>query len=232
MNELPGGSLATRPLHFIWILDCSGSMSIDGKIQGLNYAIRNAIPYMQKEADDNPYANVLVRAIKFSDGAIWHVPPTKVQDFKWDDLSAAGFTDMGLALTMVARELKIPSMSDRALPPVLSLISDGQPTDDFDAGLKALLEQPWGKSAVRVAIAIGQGADEETLRKFIVTPEIPVLRANNLEQLVIYIKWISTTVLKSVSSPQTSTPQGSGSANINIPKSPINNTATNVNDVW
>ena len=33
MAKRPGGELATRPLHFIWIADCSGSMATDGKIQ-------------------------------------------------------------------------------------------------------------------------------------------------------------------------------------------------------
>ena len=47
MSKLPGGALASRPLHFIWVADCSGSMSVDGKIQALNNAIREAIPHMQ-----------------------------------------------------------------------------------------------------------------------------------------------------------------------------------------
>ena len=62
----PGGELATRPLHFIWITDCSGSMKSHGKIQALNTAIREATPHMQKVADENPNAEVLVRALKFS----------------------------------------------------------------------------------------------------------------------------------------------------------------------
>ena len=33
ISKRPGGELASRPLHFIWLADCSGSMSIDGKIQ-------------------------------------------------------------------------------------------------------------------------------------------------------------------------------------------------------
>ena len=47
MTLRPGGELATRPLHFIWIADCSGSMAVDGKIQSLNTAIKEAIPSMQ-----------------------------------------------------------------------------------------------------------------------------------------------------------------------------------------
>jgi hypothetical protein len=64
----PGGPLATRPLHFIWLCDCSGSMAVDGKTQALNNAIREAIPHMRNVASDNPNADVLVRAIKFLAG--------------------------------------------------------------------------------------------------------------------------------------------------------------------
>jgi uncharacterized protein YegL len=104
-------------------------------------------------------------------------------------------------LGLVAEQLKMPPMSERALPPVLVLVSDGQPTDNFDAGLKALMDQPWGKKAVRIAIAIGEDADHEVLQKFIGHPEIKPLQANNPEALVSYVKWVSTAVLQSASSP-------------------------------
>ncbi len=154
----PGGELASRPLHFIWITDCSGSMSGE-KIQQLNFAIRESIPAMRDVANENPNADVLVRALKFSNGAQWHIAQaTKVANFEWLDLKADGLTDMGKALKMVAEQLKMPPMSERALPPVLVLVSDGQPTDDFDEGLQALLALPWGKKAVKIAIAIGEDA--------------------------------------------------------------------------
>lgn len=202
MSKRPGGQLATRPLHFIWIADASGSMKEDGKIQALNMAIREAIPHMQKVASENPNAQVLVRAIRFSSGAQWHISqPTPVEDFKWVDLKADGVTDMGKALSMVADQLKIPPMTDRALPPVLVMISDGQPTDSFEKGLKKLLDQPWGKKSVRISIGIGQDADNDVLQKFIGHNEIKPLQANNPEALVNYIKWVSTAVLKSASAP-------------------------------
>ena len=199
---LPGGAISNRPLHFIWLCDCSGSMSINGKIEVLNRAIRESLPEMKRVADENPNANVLVRAVKFSDGAQWHVPTeTPVNSFNWTDLTAGGLTDMGKALLLLAEQLKMPPMTDRALPPVLVLISDGQPTDDFDTGLRALMNEPWGKKAVRIAIAVGQDADKDTLQKFINHPELRPLEANNAETLVRYIKWASTAVLKAASSP-------------------------------
>jgi uncharacterized protein YegL len=157
---------------------------------------------MKKVAEDNPNAQVLVRAVKFSNGAQWHISqPTPVADFAWTDLAAEGETDMGKALQLVAEQLKMPPMSERALPPVLVLVSDGQPTDDFDAGLKALMNEPWGKKAVRIAISIGRDADNEVLQKYIGNTELKPLAANSPEALVRHIKWASTAVLKSASSP-------------------------------
>lgn len=233
MSTRPGGELATRPLHFIWMADCSGSMDIDGKIQSLNTAIKEAIPNMQTVADENPNAQVLVRALKFSSGAQWHVSqPTEIADFRWEDLTAEGVTDMGKALLMVADQLKIPPMVERALPPVLVLISDGQPTDDYAGGLKALMDQPWGRKAVRIAIAIGEDADTEVLQKFIGNPELRPLQANNPEALVKYIKWVSTAVLKSASAPASQSADATTPGlNVPIPVLPDSG-PTSADDVW
>jgi uncharacterized protein YegL len=172
------------------------------KIQSLNFAIREAIKPMQQTAGDNPHAQVLVRAVTFSTGARWHLAtPTPVASFQWTDVPASGVTDMGKALKLVSEQLKIPPMSDRALPPVLVLVSDGQPTDDFGTGLKALMAQPWAKRAVRLAIAVGNDADKGVLSKFIGHSELKPLEANNSSALVDYIRWASTAVLKSASSP-------------------------------
>lgn len=102
---------------------------------------------------------------------------------------------MGKALSLLADELQVPPMSARSLPPVIVLVSDGLPTDDFEAGLRALMAQPWGQKAVRLAIAIGQDADHKCLQKFIGNPEIRPLQANNPEALVEYFRMVSTVVL-------------------------------------
>jgi len=230
-KKRPGGEMATKPLHFIWIADCSGSMRVDGKIQALNTAIREAIPHMRKVAEDNPNAQVLVRAVRFSDGAYWHIAqPVPVEQFEWVDLQAKGVTDMGKALKLVAEQLEMPPMPERALPPVLVLISDGQPTDDFAAGLNALLDLPWGKKAVRIAIAIGEDANLEVLQRFINNSELKPLRANNPEALVTHIRWASTAVLKSVSSPHSEPKGASGGGNVQIPTPP--STPGGPQDVW
>ena len=232
MAKRPGGELATRPLHFIFLCDGSGSMGVDGKIQALNTAIREATPHMRKAADENPNAQVLVRAVRFSSGAAWHIEqPVPVDSFIWKDMDADGVTDLGRALTLLSDALRIPPMTERALPPVLVLLSDGQPTDDWETGLQTLLGLPWGKRAVRIAIAIGNDADMDVLKAFVANPEIQPLPANNPEKLIAYIKWVSTVVLGAASSPPSQAEGERPVGNVPIPEAP-EVVGTDLEDVW
>jgi uncharacterized protein YegL len=227
----PDVKLANRPLHFLYLCDCSGSMAAAGKMQALNQAIRQSLPGMAAVARDNPEARVLVRAVSFADRAAWHIEtPTPVDQLEWRDLQAGGITAMGAALELVAAALQTPPMEVRALPPVLVLISDGQPTDDFAGGLEALRRVPWAQKAVRLAIALGHDADLEVLQRFIGTepatagrsPRRP-LQAGNATSLAQYIQWASTAVVGAASMPASrvsETPLEAAAGNIPLPDLP------------
>lgn len=204
MTELkrPGGALGSRPLHFFWIVDCSGSM-IDDRIATVNHAITTTLPPMKEEAKDNPNAQVMIRTLKFENSASWITPaPVRLEDFEWTNLKAEtqALTSMGKAFELLADQLSIPPMTERALPPVLVLLSDGQPTDDYKPALEKLLNLPWGRKSVRIAIAIGKGADIGVLQEFTGNNE-RVLQANNPETLVKMIKWASTLVTQVAAPP-------------------------------
>ncbi len=246
----PNVRLANRPLHFIYLCDCSGSMAAQGKMQALNQAIRQSLPGMAEVARQNPEARVLVRAVGFADRARWHIAqPTPVEQLQWHDLQAGGVTAMGEALELVAAELRSPPMEERALPPVLVLISDGQPTDDFEAGLASLLRQPWAQKAVRLAIALGHDADLEVLQQFIGSDpgaraggglpagEVPgasgqtplhrpgrsprrPLQASSATALAQYIQWASTAVVGAASMPASRVAGTAAEGNIPLPDLP------------
>lgn len=194
MAELqrPGGELASRPLHFFWMVDCSGSMYGE-KINTVNNAIQECIPEMVSAAENNPNAQLLIRALSFSTGANWITAnPVPVEDYSWDPMDANGVTDLGKACDLLAAQLGMPPMPSRALPPVIVLLSDGQPTDDYKKGLDKLKALPWFKKAVKIAISIGQDADDDVLVEFAGNREL-VLQANNAATLTKMIKWASTT---------------------------------------
>jgi uncharacterized protein YegL len=118
------------------------------------------------------------------------------------------------------------------------LLSDGQPTDDYKAELDNLLKLPWGKKAVRIAIAIGQDADTEVLNEFTGNKEL-VLQANSPAALVKMIKWASTAA-SMVSAPasrpvemQSNVSEGGGSAPLILDMNNIPNPSDiNDSDVW
>lgn len=235
-KRTPGGEITSRPLHFFWIIDTSGSMCSDGKIQATNTGVREALPHLKKFEDSNPFAQILMRALSFSNGAQWVVSqPTPVKNFKWTDLHASGCTDMGKALSTVAEHLKIPPMSNREFPPVLLLISDGQPTDDFQGGLNELMSQTWGKKAIRMAIAIGRDANHDVLQQFIGNPEFHPLQANNPEALIKQIVLASVEGTRGASSPpsQPTTAGGNALSNVNLTL-PVAPSAQSISatDVW
>lgn len=209
----PGGELASRPLHFFWMVDCSGSMYGE-KIGAVNHAIQSTIPEMRDTASDNPNAQLLIRTLKFSTGASWVTStPVPIDEFDWEDLDAEGVTDLGKAFDLLSAQLTIPPMTDRALPPVIVLLSDGCPTDNYKDALNNLKHLPWGKKAVKIAISIGQDADDEVLADFTGNREL-VLQANNATALTKMIKWASTaaSVVSAPASRVVSASAGDGSS--------------------
>ena len=90
-------------------------------------------------------------------------------------------------------------MPERAVSPVFVLVTDGHHTDDFDAGLEALLARPWGRDAVRSAITIGRDVNVAALQKFIGDESVLPVQASNPEQLIQQIRWLSRSRLEGVS---------------------------------
>jgi len=229
----PGGEISNRPLYYFFVADCSGSMGVDGKIESLNHSVKDAIPHMIDVARENPNAQILIRALKFSSGAQWHInDPVPVEEFEWTDLSAGGVTDMGAAFDALAEQLKIPPMPARALPPVILLLSDGMPTDDYAPALRNLLKLPWAQKAVRLAIGIGRDRNLDVLQRFIDNPEIRPFEVNNPEEMVKYIKWATTVPIKAASSPASQVTSAGTISTGNVPLVMPADTSTNSTKVW
>src|ERR1700733_4222731 len=185
---MPGGGVARRPLHFIIMADCSGSMAGE-RMQALNYAIADMLPQLAEWERDQMVAQVLVRVLSFATVATWHVPdPVPVRELRWKPLQAVegGYTNMGPAFREVARAIGPTRLESRALRPAILLVTDGRPTDignEFVAGLAALTSFPAGRASLRLAIAIGHDARSEFLDQFIGDPTVPVIVAGNTEEI-------------------------------------------------
>ena len=186
---MPGGGVARRPMHFIVMADCSGSMKGE-KMQALNYALRSMLPHLVAWERDQVQAQLLMRILGFATVPHWHVPdPLPVSDLivRWQNLEYVhqGRTNMGAAFGEVSRALGPDRLERRALRPAILLITDGLPTDPpggFEAGLAELASSAAGRAALRVAVAIGRDASSEPLDRFR-SPDTPILVADSTDEI-------------------------------------------------
>ena len=88
--------------------------------------------------------------------------------------------------------------------PVFIHLSDGDPTDNFEHELKKLQGNNWFRSGVKVAIAIGNDANREILKKFTGSDE-SVLTVHNKEDLKALIRFVTVTSSQVASSHNSST---------------------------
>ncbi len=203
-----GGTLAPRrDVHFFWLLDGSTSMLRGARIQSLNFAVASAIPEMRRVASQQWKANVLVRALRFATDVDWIVEKaTPIAEFEWTrDIPADGETAMGKALSTVVTELdKLPG-TRKFYPPVVILVTDGEPTDKdfgFEKALNQLLQHKLGRISTRIAVAIDVSPKGmEYLKQF---SDI-VLCAENADEIAQNIVIASTSGIMISSSPSADT---------------------------
>lgn len=192
-DPLNAVGVSKRSLVMFFLIDRSSSMK-GLKMGELNTAMDELIPEIRKigEAD----TDVKIAVLTFSSGCAWmYAEPISVEDFTWTPLRANGVTDMGEAFTELASKLSrstflnSPSMS---FAPVIFLLTDGFPTDDYKQGLKYLEANSWYKYALKVALGIGEEANDDMLAEFTGSRET-VVHAYSGAQLAQLIKRVAVT---------------------------------------
>jgi uncharacterized protein YegL len=181
-----------KPLPVILLLDVSGSMSGE-KIRNLNAAVRDMLEDFSDT--ENSEIEIHVAMTTFGAEVRLHQALTSASAIQWQDLSADGMTPMGTALQMVKAMIEdkdtVPS---RAYRPVIVLVSDGEPTDKWEKPLSQFISDGRSAKCDRMAMAIGAGADESVLRKFLGDSPHPLLYAENAKQLRAAFKYITMSV--------------------------------------
>ncbi len=192
-DPLNATGVSRKSLVIFFMIDTSGSMK--GKKMGeLNTVMEELIPEIRRvgEAD----TDVKIAVLTFSTGVSWmYSAPISIEEFEWARLRADGVTSMGAAFKELSARmsrngfLNSPSLS---FAPVIFLMTDGYPSDDYKAGLKALQSNSWYKYALKAALGIGNEANDDMLAEFTGSKDT-VVHAYSGGQLAQMIKIVAVT---------------------------------------
>jgi len=185
-----------RPLPVIILADTSGSMSVENKIGVMNSALNEMFDAFSQEK--RLRAEIQVCLITFGgEHAEETLPLTaahKIESLL--SLNATGRTPMGgafeLAFELLEDKELIPS---RAYRPVVILVSDGHPNDyGWKESFDKLCSSERAKKATRLAMAIGNDADEEMLQKFTNDLEAPLFKAQDVRDIQNFFRAVTMSV--------------------------------------
>ena len=180
-----------RRLPVYLLLDTSGSM-MGEPLEAVRQGLRALVADLMSEPLALETAHLSV--ITFSDDARQASPLTELPAFETPDLQAGGFTSLGAALTLLEdcleNEVRKSSATQRGdWKPMIFLMTDGQPTDEWEQVAERIKRKKVGNI---VACAAGTEADPNMLKQ--ITDNVVILHDLDPNGLKEFIKWVSDSV--------------------------------------
>lgn len=197
------GGMPRKLLPIIYVIDTSGSMAGD-RIAAVNEAMRDTVGVLKDVSAKNPSAELKIGILKYATSAEWITKNglVYIEDYYWNDLGAAGLTDLGAALAELNNKLsrnEFLSSDVGFKAPVIIFMSDGKPTDDWETALnKTMMSNKWFKIATKIALAVGDMADTGVLARIAGRPDgtpnpEAVISVTDLDALRELIRVVSVT---------------------------------------
>lgn len=180
-----------RRLPVYLVLDISGSMTGE-PIE----AVKNGVQVLVSTLRQDPYAleTAFLSVITFDSSARQVVPLTELSMFQMPDIQATGTTALGEALSLLASKVssevtKSTSEVKGDWKPLVFIMTDGEPTDNWQKGLNDFKNQKFG---MVVACAAGSGANTSILKQ--ITEVVVQLDTADSATIKAFFKWVSASV--------------------------------------
>jgi uncharacterized protein YegL len=180
-----------RRLPVYLVLDTSGSM-MGEPIAAVETGVQTLVSALRQD----PYAleTAYLSIITFDSNAKQIVPLTELTAFQMPSIAATGLTSLGDALKLLADKIdnevaKTTAEVKGDWKPLVFIMTDGAPTDDWQKGLAEFRKR---KTGMVVACAAGQGAETNVLKQ--ITECVVQLDTADSSTIKAFFKWVSASV--------------------------------------
>lgn len=208
-----------RKLPVYLVLDTSGSM-LGEPIE----AVKNGMQILINALRQDPYAleTAYLSVITFDSQVNQVVPLTDLASFNAPTIKASGGTSLGGALELLAKRVdeevtKTTADTKGDWKPMVFLMTDGGPTDDWQSGLREFQKRKFG---VVVACAAGSGANTAVLQQ--ITESVVMLDVADTSSLSAFFKWVSASISMGSQKVENAGKEVSGLSELPPPPSEIN----------
>lgn len=164
-----------------------------GPIAAVNHGLQVLVSRLRQ--DPNALETAFLSIITFDDSAKQVLPLTELLQFQSPTLSVStGLTSLGAGLKLLAERIdsevtKTTSTQRGDWRPVVFIMTDGEPTDDWEAGIQRFKKT---KTGTVVACAAGQDVDTFILKQ--ITENVIELGKMDNQTLEGFFKWVSASV--------------------------------------
>lgn len=184
-----------RRLPIYLLLDCSESM-----VGGPHQAVQQGIQMLCNDLKGDPMAleTAWISVIAFSRGAHQLVPLTEVLQFQPPQLPIGPGTNLGAALDLLAqciqREVRKSTPTEKGdWKPMVFVLTDGVPTDDWQSALARLNTAVGQNSMILVAIGCGDDVDAGLLAQ--IAPTVLLMKQASAADFSALFKWMSVSLV-------------------------------------
>ena len=140
------------------------------KIKTINKAVPEIINRIKNVGNDFADYILKIATLSFNETINWDPPfPVELDDYIYEELPLGKKSLMGKAFSELASKLSKDSFLYSRVgvfAPVIILLSDGKPTDDYKFGFETLKQNKWYRHAYKIAFAIGEDANKDILAEF------------------------------------------------------------------
>lgn len=186
-----------KAFHIIFLVDNSGSMSLEHRMDAVNGAFSKMLPELQNlQVKVQDAYKIYISVMAFNEDPEWITSEptpilryvhTPIQASEYVTFYSRAFDELNVKLS----RSNFISQKGKIMSPYIMLLTDGAPTpgDDYERALDRLNENGWYHEAQRYAVLIGEDTIQDpdarnAVSKFVNNVTEGIITANDAREIV------------------------------------------------